>query len=127
MNKPRKNALEWLVFGASAILVLATIGVLVAEGMRSDGDAPSLGIEIGSATRDRGAHRVPVTVRNTGDVTAEQVRIEVLLLDGEREAERGELTFVFVPRNSSRQGWVTFHRDPSCCRVIARPAGFNTP
>ena len=127
MNKPKKNALEWLVFGVSTVLVLGTLTVLVISGIRSGDDPPLLDVQAGRAVHIDGGYRLPVTIRNTGGATAEQAVIEVLLLSGEQVVERSELSISFVPRKSSREAWVTFRRDPSCCRVMARASGFNSP
>ena len=124
--KPQKNALEWLVFGVSAILVAGVAAVLLVSGLRSHHAPPSLAIETGAAEKHGDAFRVPVEVRNTGEETAEQARIEFELTKDGEVVERAELTFAFIPKRSSREGWVELHRDPQCCTLAAR-ASFNRP
>ncbi len=124
--KPQKNPLEWLVFAASAILVAGVAAVLIVSGARSAHAPPALVIESGPAERNGDAYRVPITVRNTGDETAEHARIEVELTRGAEVVERAELTFAFIPKRSAREGWVELHRDPSCCTLATR-AAFNRP
>ena len=124
--KPKKNTLEWAVFAASAILVAAVAAVLVVSGARSAHTPPTLAIELGAAERDGDAFRIPIKVRNTGDETAEQARIEVELTAGSEIVERAELTFAFIPKRSAREGWVELHRDPRCCTLATR-AAFNRP
>lgn len=124
--KPQKNALEWLVFGVSAVLVAGVCALLVVSGMRSDGTPPSLAIETGPPVASGDTFRVPVRVRNTGSATAEEARIIVELVEDGAVAERAEFTIPFVPQYSSREGSVSFRRDPSCCTVTAR-AAFSTP
>lgn len=124
--RTRKNQLEWLVFAISAILLAAVFGTLVIDGMAS-GDAPAtLVIETGQAQASGGTFRVPVRVRNTGGRTAEQARIEIELVAGDAVVERAELTIPFVPQLSTREGWVSFRRDPRCCTLVTR-AAFNEP
>lgn len=123
----KKNVLEWIVFVVSAILIAVMVIVLVASAVRSGKEPPVLEIETGAAVRVADAFRVPVHVRNRGDETAEEVRVEVSLMNGDQALEESELTVMFVPRKSSREGWVTFRRDPGCCRVVARAVGFNRP
>lgn len=124
--KPQKNALEWLVFTVSAVLVIAVIAVLLVSGARSGHTPPSLAIETGTVEKRGDAFRLPVHVRNTGEETAEHARIELELTENGAVVERAELTFAFIPKRSSREGWVELQRDPQCCTVAAR-ASFNRP
>lgn len=122
-----KNPLEWTVFGISVLLIAGVAGVLV-HASRLPEAPPELRVSTGPATRlPNGAYQVAVTVFNEGNETAEQARIEVVLWSGDREIERSGFTIAFVPRKSSRQGWVTFGRDPRCCTLVARAAGFERP
>lgn len=124
--KPQKNALEWVVFAASAILVAAVAAVLIVSGARSAHTPPSLVIEHGTAEANGDAFRIPIRVRNTGDETAEHARIEVELTRAGEVVERAELTFAFIPKRSAREGWIELHRDPRCCTLATR-AAFNRP
>ena len=124
----RKNLLEWIVFGISLILITAVVGLLVVEEIRSPERPPNLRVTLGEAVPGGdGTYRLPVTVRNEGGQTAEQARLEVTLQSGGREIERAELTMAFVPRDSSRRGWVILQHDPRCCEVSAAAVGFNQP
>lgn len=123
----QKNALEWAVFGVSALLIGAVIAILIVTAVRSTDLPPSLQVTTGAARASGVSYQVPVQVENTGDATAEQALIEVVLLTGEREVERAELTMAFVPRHSSRKGHVIFRRDPRCCSISARVVGHESP
>jgi uncharacterized protein (TIGR02588 family) len=123
MKRPHKNGLEWSVFFLSAALVLAILGYLVFAAVQNRDSPPDLQITTGTPR----SHRVPVTVRNEGDSTAESVRIEVLLMRGSEEVERAELDLPFVPHRSKREGWVEFRHDPRCCAVVTRAVGFTSP
>lgn len=125
--KLHKNWLEWLVFSASAGIVLACIAALAISAVRSGDEPPDLTVEVGSPSRGSSGYRVPIRVRNDGDETAEGVTIEAALVSGGEEVERGEFTIAFVPRKSHREGWVVFQRDPACCTLRARPLGFEKP
>lgn len=127
MKPPKKNALEWTVFGISAAIIAATLAVLVVSELKPGNEPPALQIELGTPSPAGDRFRVPVRVQNSGDDTAEQSRIEVELESDDGVIERAELSFAFVPRNSSREGWVVFSRDPRCCTMTARPVGYNKP
>jgi uncharacterized protein (TIGR02588 family) len=122
----KKNALEWSVFGASVILIAAVLALLVANGVRSKNLPPSLEISAGEASREGSVYRLPLRVVNRGDTTAEDARIEIILFRGSEEIERAELAMPFVPKRSSRKGWVEFLHDPAAHRLETR-AAFNEP
>ena len=127
MTIPKKNVLEWSVFVASALLVLATVGYLAAAALRTNDTPPDVRIFAGPSAAHEDVHRVPLLIRNDGDATAESVHIEVLLLRGEEEVERAELDVAFVPRKSEREAWVTFRHDPRCCEIVTRAVGYEKP
>ena len=128
MSKLQKNWVEWAVFAVGLVLVVAALTYLVYEGATMGSDPPSLEVRLG--TPEQRAHNfiVPVTVKNHGDETAEGVTIEVLLESGGSvEPERGELTIAFIPRLATREGFVTFQKDPRNARLTARVLGYEKP
>jgi uncharacterized protein (TIGR02588 family) len=127
MKRPNKNAVEWSVFVASVVVVAAAVGYLGYTAVREKKTPPDLHITAFDPQATHSGHRVEVEVRNTGDQTAEQVRVEVALHRDEKEIERAELDIVFVPRKSSRRGWVTFRNDPRGCTVTTRAMSYETP
>jgi uncharacterized protein (TIGR02588 family) len=127
MKKPVKNFLEWSVFAASALLVAATIGYLAWSAVTHDSGEPDLRVTTGRVLARGGVYVVPIVVRNLGNETAEQVRVEVTLRRGETEVERAQLDLMFVPRSSKRDGWVTFMKDPRGLTIDARAVGYERP
>jgi uncharacterized protein (TIGR02588 family) len=115
------------VFAASLALVATILAALVFDAAGSGRQPPALVVKLGRPERAGATFRVPVLVENRGDTTAEQGTVEVLLQSGTRVVERAEVGFAFVPRGSSRRGWVTFRQDPACCELLARPLGFREP
>ena len=127
MKKPAKNGLEWTVFIASSIVVLAVLGYLATKAWTEKKTPPELRIETGTMIASNGSYRVPLLVRNTGGATAESVVIEAVLRRGEEEVERAELELSFVPRRSEREGLVTFRHDPRCCAIVTRAVSYEEP
>ena len=127
MTRPHKNRLEWSVFAGSAIVVVAVLAYLGWCAIHDRDTPPDLRIFTGTPIASTNSYRVPVVVRNDGESTAESVHIEVLLLRGAEEIERADLELPFVPRQSEREGWVTFHHDPRCCTLQSRAVGYETP
>lgn len=127
MKKPDKNAVEWSVFALSAIIIALMTGYLAIAAIRGKKIPPDLHITAGAPEATHGGHRIEVNVANKGDVSAEQVRIEVALRRGDEEVELAELDIIYVPRKSERKGWVTFRNDPRCCALTTRAVSYDAP
>ena len=128
MKKLEKNWLEWLVFTASLILVLSTLGYLVYDGATFGEAPPSIEFQLGQPQQRSNRFVVPVSVTNRGDETAQGVHIEVTLESGGKEEENADFEIAFLPRHSTRKGWVTFKTDPrSAEQMEARVLGFEKP
>ena len=125
--KGQKNALEWTVFAVSLVLILVTIVYLVRDGAADRPGTPQIEVSTGKPVQSAGMWSVPVTVMNRGDETAEQLRVEVSLEQDGRETETADLTFAFVPRRSSREGWAVFRVDPRALKVTARATSYERP
>jgi uncharacterized protein (TIGR02588 family) len=127
MKKPQKNAVEWTVFAISACVVALAVGYLVRAAVLHKKTPPALHIATGTAEATHAGYRIEVKVENDGDITAEEVRIEIALRRGDEEVERAELDIIYVPRKSARTGWVIFRNDPRCCEVVSRAMSYDTP
>ena len=128
MKKLEKNWLEWLVFAASLILVLSTLGYLVYDTATFGEAPPSIEFQLGQPQQRSNRFVVPVSVTNRGDETAQGVHIEVTLESGGQEQENADFEIAFLPRHSTRKGWVTFKTDPrSVEQMQARVLGFEKP
>lgn len=123
----KKNPLEWAVFTVSLLAILATVGLLIQDAVTDTGSPPDLRVELGPVEARAGVFAVPVTVRNLGDETAEGVLIEVELERPGMAPERAEIEMAFVPRQSRREGWVTFRHDPRRGRLTGRAVGYEKP
>ncbi len=119
-HAPRKNALEWAVFALSLALVVGVVGFLGYRALQQ-GEAPPRFTIVFEAVEPQGSDfLLPVRVRNSGDVTAAQVLVEVTSGD-----ETGEMTLQYVPRHSERQGVVLFRNRPAA--PTARVVGYERP
>ena len=128
MKNLEKNWLEWLVFAASLILVLSTLGYLVYDTATIKNAPPNIVFQLGKPQPQLNYFTVPVVVTNKGDETAEGVQIEVILQKNGKEQESAEFDIAFLPRHSTRQGWVTFETDPRTVdEMSARVLGFEKP
>jgi uncharacterized protein (TIGR02588 family) len=130
LKSPRplqKNWLEWSVFAVGLVLVFGVIAYLVYDSVISSGRPPEIAVEVGEIRRTVGGWAVRVDAENSGGVTAEDLRVAVVLEANGREQERVELDLPFVPRHSRRGGWVEFRHDPSVGRLSGYAIGYATP
>ena len=128
MNTPNKNPLEWVVFFISLLLLCGVLGYLVYDALTIGSQPPTIELELGEVTVHGEQYMLPVTIRNVGDRTAEDVIVEVVLLSDTEELEAAELTAAFVARDSTASGWAAFTIDPGTATSIeARVLGFQQP
>ena len=85
-----KHPLEWIVFAVSLFLVAGTLGLLAWDAVQGEDSPAALSIELGRPEPRGGAWAVPVTVRNRGDMTAENVNVEVTLETPGSESETAD-------------------------------------
>lgn len=126
MTRPRKNVLEWSVFGVALVLVLATVAYLVREALTAADGPPEVVVELGEPRTGAGGYMVPVTAENRGGETAEEVRVTVRR-EGPGGDEEAVLLIPYLPRESRRSGWVTFPGDPRAGSLRVAGVGFQSP
>jgi uncharacterized protein (TIGR02588 family) len=127
MKLPQKNWLEWSVFAVGLLLVAGVIGYLVYDAATLGDAPPSMVVRLGAPEQRSNMYAIPVAVTNQGDQTAEGVVVEVLLERGE-EQEQAQFEIAFVPRRSTRTGWVVFRTDPrGADQITGHVLGFEAP
>ena len=126
-KKVEKNWLEWSVFGVGLVLVVGTLGFLFYDGVRARDAEPDVRIRLGTPEQRGGQFVVPVVVTNEGGATAEGVQVEVILEQNGEERERGEFGVAFLPRRSTREGFVSFRTDPHAAQLKPRVLGYEKP
>jgi uncharacterized protein (TIGR02588 family) len=127
MKLPEKNWLEWSVFAVGLLLVVGVIVYLAYDAVTLGDRPPSIEVQLGEPEQRANAYAIPVSVTNLGDQTAEGVLIEVVLERG-TDREQAQFEIAFVPRYSTRQGWVMFQTDPrSADQVASYVLGFESP
>jgi len=121
-----KNTIEWIVFGVSLALVAAVAGLLVHQHLTRGGGPPSIVTSASAPVETAGGYAVPVDVRNEGDHTAEDVRIQATLSWPGGE-EHGEAVLPLLPYRSERRAWITFTRNPAAGNLRIRVLGYSEP
>lgn len=122
----KKNRVEWTVFGLSSVVVVAVVGLLLYAQFTRSHNPPQLSVTFGDVRRHSGYYAVGLQVRNDGDITAEEVNVEVVLRMTEGQ-ERSTVVLPFVPRGAQRIAWVTFRADPAEGTLQARVLGYHQP
>lgn len=123
----QKNWLEWIVFAISLVLVASTLGYLVYDAATLGNAPPTIEFKLGKPQPKLDYFLVPVSVANRGDETAEGVLVEVVLENNGKEVETAEFEIAFLPRHSTRKGWVSFTTNPRSAEMKARLLGFEKP
>jgi uncharacterized protein (TIGR02588 family) len=118
MTKVEKNWLEWVMFWFGLAFILLMVAYLAYDAVTTGNEPPIIEVQFGATEPRNGSYVIPVTLQNLGDQTAEDVAVEVTLLNGQEEVETAELTIAFLPRQSTRSGWVTFTTDPATVEKI---------
>jgi uncharacterized protein (TIGR02588 family) len=127
MSRPTKNRLEWTVFAIGLVLVLATLGFLVRESIVDAGGPPEVVARLGEARPSASGYLIPVEVANIGQSTAEDVLVPIFLDLPDGEREEAELNIAFLPRDSKRNGWVSFRDDPRRGTLRLGAIAFEVP
>jgi uncharacterized protein (TIGR02588 family) len=126
MRVPRKNWLEWAVFGASVVLLVVVSGSLLYLYLRGDDRPAAIEVVAGEPMPSPTGFAVPLDVRNSGDATAAAVQIEAVLTTG-ATTERSTVLIDFVPFRSRRKAWVGFTADPRAGSLDVRVVGYQEP
>ena len=130
----RKNAaegetpiLEWIAGGIGAVLFIAALGVLAAEGLAPK-SPPAIEGRVVETLAQTGGWLVMFEAENAGDQPAESVKF-VLSLGGEGKGagERREVVIDFIGPRSTRRAGVFFTMDPAGRELSIEPQGYLEP
>ena len=119
--------LELIVAFVGAIMVVGVLIFLLASALRNQGQPPSLSFDITAIQPVAGGYVVTLTVVNEGDIIAAGVTVVGQLSDGDTLIEEREMTFDYVPPQSTRRGGLFFSHDPSNGTLTFYPGGYQEP
>jgi uncharacterized protein (TIGR02588 family) len=138
MSEPAKRAkgkeeaegstplLEWIAGAIGAVLFLAALAVLAAEGLATKAP-PAIGARVVETHTQAGGWLVVFEAKNTGDQPAESVKFVLSLGNGEGAGERREMVIDFIGPRSSRRAGVFFTSDPGGRELHIEPQGYLEP
>jgi uncharacterized protein (TIGR02588 family) len=122
-----KKRLEAIAAAIGAVIALATLGVIVWDGVAKQGGHARIRVEAGDVEPYPGGYIVAVTARNEGDETAAAVTVLGEIRSGDDVLETSEITFDYVPSRSGRRGGMFFSRDPAAFELELRAVGYSDP
>jgi uncharacterized protein (TIGR02588 family) len=124
---PTTSVSEWIVAISSAALVLAVLGYLIYDGVRSPKTPPDVTIEVDSIQKAGPGYLVLFRARNGGRSTAAEVLVEGELETGSGKVETSETTIDYVPAGGEQHGGLYFRQDPQHSRLRLRAHGYRDP
>lgn len=124
---PSTSVSEWIVAISSAALVLAVLGYLIYDGVRSPKTPPDVTIEVDSIQKAGPGYLVLFRARNGGRTTAAEVLVEGELETNSGKVETSETTIDYVPARGEQHGGLYFRQDPQRGRLRLRAHGYRDP
>lgn len=120
--------MEWALAAVSAALLLATAGYLLYEATAHPDGPPQIVLQAGEPRRVADGFVVEFTARNDGRTTAANVQvIGELGTPPDGVLERSEAVLDYVPKGSTRKGWLGFRRDPRAAGLRVMVGGQTEP
>ncbi len=125
-ERPARTAAEWTIFGLSSAIILAVVGLLVAQWPTGAATPPTFRATQGDVREIDGRYHVPVGVENVGAQAAAGVTVKAELRLG-GEVTQAEQTLDFLA--SDEKGTVTFvfDRDPRRGQLSVAVSAFREP
>lgn len=114
----KKNILEWAVFFSSLLLIAGILGYLIYKTITYTPSSPDLVIEYKPDPSPHAPYRYHVSIKNLGKETAEEVHIELVLEKDGQSIELAAMEIPFSPKESSREGWVIFSKNPNLADTL---------
>lgn len=124
-RKEKRNWLEWTVTIISTVIVVFVIGILIAQ-LAEKETPPEFHISLGKTVSRNDHFSIPVTVKNSGSLTAQNLNIEFSMGEGE-QTEKSMLEFDFLPGKSQVKGWISFSKNPDGKTINRHILGYTAP
>ena len=124
---PTTSTAEWIVAVSSAAMVLAVLGFLIYDGVRSPRTPAQVTVEVESIQAAGPGYLVLFRARNRGRTTAAEVVVQGELEGDSGGGETSETTLDYVPAEGEQGGGLYFRQDPRRSRLRLRAQGYREP
>nr|MBP6602674.1 hypothetical protein [Verrucomicrobiales bacterium] len=122
----KKNWLEWILFGFSGVGLVGVIYVLINQSLTAGDEPADLIVNFESPLVSTDQVRVPVNVRNEGDIPAIAAMITIEGSIG-GVSQSCSLYIDHVPPHSKRRGWISFAGRETPAGLVARVVAYMDP
>lgn len=124
-----RSIAEWTTLAISLSIILAFIGAITWLQVSSNGKPAIIAVEpqIEHIRHDDTGYYLPVTVRNDGAETVEDVRIQAALKIPGEDTELREFTIDFLVRDEVTAGTFVFTHDPAAGELTVSAASYRVP
>jgi uncharacterized protein (TIGR02588 family) len=120
--------LEWVTAGVGLILLLAVIGVILADALGGRQEAPpAITVARLASTPSAGGWVVEFEARNAGQQAAAEVQVVGVLTTGQGEPERRSATVDYLPGGGAARGGLLFRNDPAGGVLELTAEGYRQP
>lgn len=129
MSEPQRTTAERITSVISLLVLVATFG-LAAWADAHSGDGPPVIVvqtHLDQVRETESGFYLPVTVTNTGGLTAQDVVITGELVIGEGEPETAEITITFLSGSEAEEGQLIFSENPNDGELKVGPTSFLSP
>jgi len=118
---------EWVAAGVGLLLLLASMGYLLADSLAARDEPPRPAIQVRGVEPRQGQYAVRLRVRNEGRAAAAALRVTGELKRGEEVVESTEIEIDFLPGRSEREATLLFAQDPRTLQLVLSPRSYVKP
>ena len=124
-----RSAAEWVTLAISSLIVLSLIGLTTYFYLTGSSAPVAVAVEAHLAETYQAGSRyyLPLTIRNTGGETGEEVRVRVSVTDASGRPEAAEVMVTFLAGGGSSKAVAAFGSDPRRGQVEAVVVSYLEP
>jgi uncharacterized protein (TIGR02588 family) len=120
---------EWITLALSSLIVLTPVALTTYLHVTRSRESASVEVEaqLAEVYQVGSRYYLPVTVRNTGGQTGEDVRVRIVITAVAGQQESAELLIAFLSSGGSSRGVAAFTSDPRHGQIAAGVVSFLEP
>jgi uncharacterized protein (TIGR02588 family) len=120
---------EWTTLAISTVILLAIVGAITWLSFNGEERPPVIAVEadLERLREEENGYYLPVTIRNDGDRTVEDVIVQGELVVSESEPETVDITISFLAGGESVEGVMVFRSDPAQGDLTTGATSYKEP